>query len=166
MPVPSITSPLTLLRSCALRIVAASVLLASAVAHADDLPLITAEESLREQNNLATAVPVMRGRALTAPRIDVLSPDLSQAQSPPLSIRLRFDTDSPASVDPASLKVYYGVFRVDITERLLKQAKLQRDGLELINAQIPGGTHRLLVEVRDTSGRTGQKLLTLVVKEN
>ena len=127
-------------------------------------PLITADESAREQRRLDAPVAVARLRAAGAPRIDVVAPDLDAPVAAPVSFRIRFVADSPATIDPASLKVYYGAFRIDITERLLKQAQIVGDTLELADAKIPAGTHRLLVKVKDTLDHVGERLITLTVK--
>ena len=146
---------------CALALLA---LTCCAQALAATEPLITADESAREQRSLDMPVAVARTRAAAAPRIDVVAPDLSAPVAAPVSFRIRFVADSPAAIDPASLKVYYGAFHIDITERLLKQATIAGDMLELADAKIPAGTHRLLVKVKDTLDHVGERLITLTVR--
>ena len=76
--------------------------------------------------------PALRPRAVV-PLIDI-----SQADAP---------------IDPATFKVMYGAFKIDITSRITKFVKVTKDGFNLENAQIPPGKHRLTMQVMDEKQR-------------
>lgn len=144
---------------------AAASFAAQSAAHAADFTLITPEESAAEQARLSVPLELRRTRAAFGPRIEILQPDVNGPVATPVSFRIRFVPESPATIAPGSLKVLYGVFKVDITDRLLKAAKFADNVLEMDGAKIPPGTHRLVLNVRDSADHVGERLVTVVVKE-
>ena len=110
--------------------------------------------------------PPPRTRAIPnpdAPSILVAQPDEGQALRAPLSIRLRFVARGDAAIDLSSFRARYGFLGLDVTERLLQHARLFPGGIEIDNAQIPPGDHRLRLEIADTRGRRTEWQLRLVV---
>ncbi len=146
------------------RLLAVALLLASSLVRADNLILITKAESDAEQKTLKQSILVPKATTPGAPQIDVLEPDLKNEVAAPLFIKIRFVTEGAATLVPDSLRVYYGTFGIDITERLMKRARFEKDMLILDRADIPTGKHRLLVKIRDSSERSAEKLVTLVVR--
>jgi hypothetical protein len=69
-----------------------------------------------------------------------------------------------AELNFATFKAFYGAFRIDITERLLKEASKTMTGLRLVNLQIPSGRHKILLRVSDTKGRTAEKEIAFKVE--
>ncbi|MDP3785561.1 MAG: hypothetical protein Q8Q55_00530 [Undibacterium sp.] len=124
--------------------------------------LITKAESDAEQARLS--IGMLTSKALPikgAPQIEVMEPDMKAELATPLQIRIKFITEGGASLIPSSLRVYYGTFGIDITERLMKKAKFEGDMLVLDRAEIPTGVHRLLLKIKDDTDRASEKLLTL-----
>lgn len=124
--------------------------------------LVTPQEARALAADLDT--PLLMPRNAGAPAIEVLRPTLSADPLPsPLPIELVFRPASGAAIDVASFRVFYGAFKLDVTQRLLKSVAVRPDGLRVDQAAIPAGSHRLVVQVADTQGRTGTKELRFSV---
>ena len=141
----------------------AATLLLGASARGGDFELITTAESEAEQKSLKQLILVPKAITPGAPSIEVLEPDLNAELASPLLIRVRFKTYDKATLVPGSLRVYYGVFGIDITERLMMRARFDNGTLILDRTDIPVGKHRLLLRIRDSNDRSTEKLLTLTV---
>lgn len=105
----------------------------------------------------------LRGKP-NAPVIQVLAPPLDQVLRSPLRIELRFIPATGADIDLESLQVLYGRLRFDITERILRYARLWKEGLLAEHAEVPSGTHRFIVRIADTSQRTGEREISVTVE--
>lgn len=101
-----------------------------------------------------------------APTITVVKPDARSAIQPPVDIDVRFTPAAGATVNIASLKILYGFLKLDITRRILDApgVKVSPGGLTASGARLPGGTHKLLIEVADSLGRTARQVLEFTVK--
>lgn len=99
-----------------------------------------------------------------APRIELLLPDISAPVATPTRIRLKFEPVAPAQIRPDSFRVRYGALRLDITGRITAVSKVEADGLDVAGAELPRGPHRLFLEIQDTLGRTGERVMEFVVK--
>jgi hypothetical protein len=84
--------------------------------------------------------------------------------SNPTPIELKFQSTPPSSVKPETFKVLYGSFEIDITKRLLNVAKVTESGVNVQEASLPKGKHKLLMVVEDTSGRRGNKTIEFEVQ--
>lgn len=102
--------------------------------------------------------------AVDAPRINLLAPNLASAVASPTRIQMRFEPVAPAAIRPDSLRVRYGSFRLDITGRITAASRVTADGIDVAEAQLPKGAHRLFVEIQDTLGRTAERQLQFVVE--
>jgi hypothetical protein len=49
--------------------------------------------------------------------------------------------------------VLYRAFRLDITQRLLGVVKVTKEGIQMRDAVLPSGRHRLALTLADTLGR-------------
>jgi hypothetical protein len=99
------------------------------------------------------------------PSIAVLDAEaLSQPVKNPFSIEILMQSQRDAELNFASFKAFYGAFKIDITERLLKEASKTLTGLKLANLQIPSGRHKILLRVSDTKGRTAEKEIAFKVE--
>ena len=109
--------------------------------------------------------PALRARAL-APVIDILKPEPSTDRKvkAPFAIAVQFIGQADAPVDPASFKVLYGAFKIDITSRITKFVKVTKEGFALENAQIPVGKHRLTMQVQDEKQRLSERELRFEVE--
>jgi hypothetical protein len=106
-----------------------------------------------------------RSAELGAPTITVVKPDHSASIQPPVDIEVRFTPAAGSTVNIASLKILYGFLKLDVTQRILKApgVDVSAAGLKASGAQLPVGNHKLLIEVADNLGRTGQQLLEFSV---
>lgn len=102
--------------------------------------------------------------ALDAPRITLLAPSLSQAVASPTRIHLRFEPVAPATIRPDTLRVRYGGLRLDITGRITALSRVTPEGIDVAEAQLPKGSHRLFIEIQDTLGRMAERQLQFVVE--
>jgi hypothetical protein len=154
-----ITQASAMLRRLALA--AALAFAGQACAYAQPL-LVTEQEMLASL--AAGEGPVARSIAVTgAPRIELAAPDIRQAISSPTRIALRFLPTAPASIRPESLRVLYGALRLDITSRLLGSAKVHADGIEVAQAALPRGQHRLTLQLEDSLGRAASHTFAFIV---
>ena len=99
-----------------------------------------------------------------APVIELSAPKLSTPVSSPTPIELKFQPTAPSAVKPETFKVLYGSFEIDITKRILNVAKVSETGVNVQEASLPKGKHKLLMVVEDTSGRRGNKTIEFEVK--
>ena len=134
----------------------------SASAFASQL-LVTVDE-MNASNN---AKPPFTAKAVAqkdAPLIELSAPKLSAPVSSPTPIELKFQPTPPSSVKPETFKVLYGSFEIDITKRILNVAKVTESGVNVQEASLPKGKHKLLMVVEDTSGRRGNKTIEFEVQ--
>jgi hypothetical protein len=101
-----------------------------------------------------------------APAITVVKPDRSAPIQPPVDIEVRFTPAAGATVNIASLKIMYGFLKLDITHRILDAPGVQVSaaGLKASGARLPSGSHKLVIEVADSLGRTARQALEFTVK--
>jgi hypothetical protein len=64
-----------------------------------------------------------------------------------VGIDLRFLTSGAAKINWDSLKILYGAFKLDITDRVKKEAKVLPDGIQIASANLPIGSHKLVIQV-------------------
>ncbi len=109
--------------------------------------------------------PALRPRALV-PMIDILRPEPAAdlKVKAPFAITVQFRAQADAPIDPATFKVMYGAFKLDITGRITKFVKVTQDGFSLENAQIPVGKHRLTLLVLDEKQRVAERELRFEVE--
>lgn len=98
------------------------------------------------------------------PRIEIVSPDLAAALQSPLAIVVKFQAVAGAEILPESFRAQYGAFRIDITDRLLKTTKVTKDGIHVERAELPSGSHRLLLKVEDSAQRTTEREVRFTVQ--
>lgn len=99
-----------------------------------------------------------------APIIELRSPTLGFPLTMPIRIEIKFNAVSPATIKPETFKVRYGALRLDITDRLRGVGKILSGGIEVEQATLPKGSHRLFVEIRDSLDRLGEQVVDLEVK--
>jgi hypothetical protein len=101
---------------------------------------------------------------LASPRIEIVYPDVRTPVVSPTRVQLMFRTVTPANIQPATCRALYGTWRVDITKRLLQYAKVTSDGINVDEAALPPGSHRIFLEVQDSDGRIGSQVLSFTVQ--
>ena len=109
--------------------------------------------------------PALRARALV-PLIDILKPEPAAdlKVKAPFAIAVQFRGQSDSPIDPATFKVMYGAFKIDITNRITKFVQVTKEGFYLENAQIPVGKHRLTLQVQDEKQRVAERELRFEVE--
>jgi hypothetical protein len=143
--------------------VAAGVMLTSPTAHAQWL--VTPEEAQASQAAPQPLTPRTAPAATPgAPRVNLLAPNLSNTVPSPTRIQVRFDATAPARIQPETFKVRYGAFRLDITNRITAASKVTAEGIDVAEAALPKGSHRLFIEIQDSMGRVGERVVAFVVE--
>ncbi len=100
--------------------------------------------------------------ALKGPGIQQLSPMGDAGAQSPLPLKIKFIARADAAVDLASVRVsYLKMPMIDLTSRIKKH--LSAGGIDMTQAEVPAGTHTLLIEVKDTQGRLSATTVTLTV---
>ena len=112
------------------------------------------------------ATLISKAADVDAPAITVVRPDRSAPIQPPVDIDVRFKAAQGATVNVSTLRITYGFLHLDITKRILGAPGVQvtADGLRASGAQLPSGSHKLIIEVADNIGRVGRQTLEFIVK--
>lgn len=123
---------------------------------AQQIVLVTEEEARASQ----AAPPMLVPRVVPvkdAPIIEIVRPDLQTAIRSPTAIEVRFKPTHPAAIKPETFKVLYGAFQIDVTKRLTAVAQITAQGIEVREAVLPSGKHRLNLSIEDSAGRVGSR---------
>lgn len=98
------------------------------------------------------------------PSIEVLRPVIKDGKvATPVAIEVRFKAPSGKTIDTSSFKLYYGAFKIDVTDRLLKTVKVSPNGFALDTVDIPKGSHRLVMKINDNDGTAGLREIKFTV---
>jgi hypothetical protein len=130
--------------------------------------LLSAREYSDEQ--AARAAPgakfTLRAADFNAPTVKVLKPNNSTPIQPPVDIEVHFAAAQGATINISTLKILYGFLKLDVTERILKASgvEVSPEGLKASGAQLPRGSHKLLIEVADNLGRIGRQPVEFTVQ--
>lgn len=125
--------------------------------------LVTEQEALASRR----APPRLEPRSVPmpgAPSIDLLLPDLSSPVPSPTAIQVRFQPARDATIDPSTFRVRYGTFRIDITSRITQAASITAEGIDVPQAALPKGSHRLYIGIQDTRGREAERRVDFTVE--
>jgi hypothetical protein len=98
------------------------------------------------------------------PVIEIRSPSLTGSIKTPVSIDLRCQTSGSAKINWESLKILYGAFRLDITDRVRREAKVLNDGIQITSANLPSGNHKLVIQVANTEGKQAEREVRFTVE--
>ena len=143
----------------------AAALLLCCVMSASAIDLVTPDEARRSQQ----APPVVEAQSSApdplAPLIAVVDPQgIDKALKNPFRMETDFKTQAGARLDFSTFKAYYGAFKIDITERLLKEATRTSTGLRLSNVNVPSGSHKIILRIKDDHSRMGERELYFKVE--
>jgi hypothetical protein len=116
---------------------------------AEPIQLVTEEEL---QASMAAPEP-------GAPRILVETPKLNASLPSPIAMRFRFQAADGTSIRPETFKVRYGSLRIDITARITGATEVTEEGLEISQAALPKGKHKIILAVEDAVGRINERQL-------
>ena len=140
-----------------------SLLFTSTPILAQSLFLVSEEEMLKSNANKTFFYP-KSVISPDAPKIELVSPNLDSTISSPTQIQLKFLAKTPATTKPETFRILYGTFQIDITERLLKVATVTSQGINVPEAKLPNGRHKLVLNVQDSDGRVGSRLIEFEIK--
>jgi len=124
--------------------------------------LVTPEE-MQASNDAPVQIRPRSSPSKDAPLIEVLTPKLPGSVSSPTPIDLKFQAIAPSNVKPESFKALYGTFQIDITKKLLSVAKVTEAGVQVQEAALPKGRHKILLVVEDSAGRAGSRMIEFEV---
>lgn len=135
-----------------------STLLCLAALDARAVTLITdSEAQLPKAPKAESRAGLTRG-----PGIELVSPQPDEQVRSPARIAVRFVPHGGGKIAPDTVKlVYMSNPRVDLTDRI--KPYIKGDTLTIPDAEMPAGTHQLLLQVKDNEGRAGKEYLTLKV---
>ena len=141
---------------------AVSATVISSVTFAGDL--VTAEEVKQSQDALMLEAELSEPDPL-GPMIQLLDPvSLDMPFKNPFKMEVIFKPQNGTAVDFSTFKAFYGTFKLDITDRLLKEAVKTSSGLRLANVKIPSGRHKLYISIKDNLGHSAAKELAFKVE--
>ena len=131
---------------------------------------VTAQDVAQESAYQSQNRPTQRSRTRAivplnpdAPLIEVLQPQVMSGVRTPFPVELRFIARPGSKIDPATLKVRYGMLGIDLTDRIRKGASVTPDGLRADKVEIPTGDHRLTVFIADSGGHIGEREIRIKV---
>jgi hypothetical protein len=128
-------------------------------------PIVTMEEALASQNAVAMSPVDSTPANPLAPLISVSSPEtLDIPVKNPFNIEVVMKAQKDSQLNFSSFKALYGAFKLDITDRLLKEAAKTLNGLKLSNLEVPAGKHKILLRISDNQGRIAEKELIIKVE--
>ena len=106
----------------------------------------------------------MASDAAAPPAIRVLTPSAPDTAVPaPVRIQVAFQPAPGTRIVPSSLRVLYGLLKIDLTERLRPHATVSEEGFLVERAQMPEGQHRLILQVADDQGHSTEQELRIRV---
>ncbi len=140
-----------------------SLLFCTTISNSQSLMLVSESEMVQSLSNPIQLIPKTVS-SLDAPKIELLAPKLDASISSPTPIQLKFSPKSPATVNTDSFKVLYGTFQIDITNRILKVAQVSPSGIDVKEASLPRGNHRLILNIQDSEGRLASRVIEFEIK--
>jgi len=134
--------------------------------HALAFDLVTQTEYLESaaQDKIAPSFTARSSPLSSDPVIEIRSPSLTGPIKAPVSIDLRCLTSGAARINWDSLRIMYGAFKLDITERVRKEGKILSDGIQIASANLPSGSHRLVIQVANTDGKLAEREVRFTVE--
>ena len=100
-----------------------------------------------------------------APQIMIVDPDaIDKVIKNPFAMEVLFKSKDGNPIDFKSFQALYGSLKLDITSRLMKEAVKTSAGIKLSNVNVPSGTHRILLRIKDSQNRLAEKELFFKVE--
>ena len=128
--------------------------------------LVSPEEAALERAK--GTPPLVRGFVksnIEGPEIVLVSPRSLENVLAPLDIELRFLPKAPSKIVRDSLRVLYGFFGLNITERLTRHSEMTPYGILAKDADLPAGSHSITIEISDDRKRVSRKTFLFEIKE-
>lgn len=137
----------------------------ASILHAEPVMLVSDEEVKASNLNSHKSPMYMKAAVISdAPKIELINPQLGSNINSPTPIEVKFNPKSPASIKPESFKALYGSFQIDITKRLLNVAQVTQQGIQVTEANLPKGSHKITMNIEDSEGRVGSKTMEFEIK--
>ena len=128
------------------------------------IELVTTEEA-RSSQQAAMLEAELTAPDPLAPSIQLVDPEgLDKPLKNPFKMEVLFKPQQGAMLDFSSFKAFYGTFKIDITDRLLKEAVKTSSSIRLANVDVPSGRHKLLISIKDNLGHTAAKEIAFKVE--
>ncbi len=89
----------------------------------------------------------------TGPRIKLMGAMSSSNDVNLANLTIQIIAPGDASINHDSIRIRYGLLRIDVTEKIRHRVDLSGNAIELSSATLPLGTHRLSIEISDTKNR-------------
>ena len=140
-----------------------SLLFLSSQTFSQSLMLVSESEMIQSLSNPIQLIPKTVSPP-DAPKIELMAPKLDSLISSPTPIQLKFLPKSPATVKTDSFKVLYGTFQIDITNRIMKVAQITANGIDVKEASLPRGNHKLTLNIQDSEGRLASRVVEFEIK--
>jgi hypothetical protein len=100
-----------------------------------------------------------------APQITIVNPDsIDKTIKNPFTMEVLFKSQDGTTVNFKSFQALYGSLKLDITSRLMKEAVKTATGIKLANVNVPSGTHRIVLRIKDSQNRLAEKELFFKVE--
>ncbi len=131
----------------------------------DSFLLITEDEYLEQlkHKGKTSSKGMFFSASKNAPKIVIDFPPLSTGVISPTNIQVKFKAAGDASIVADLLKVLYGFFSLDITDRIKKHATISSSGLIANNVELPKGEHTITIRIKDTKDREAEKDVTFSI---
>jgi len=122
------------------------------VTMAGAIELIKEEEAARPDD---TTPPFVQRAPSRRPVIQVVAPaPQAGLVKSPLDLKVRFKAFGGSRINPDTIVITYMKSpAVDLTQRV--RAFIRLDGVDLSEAEVPPGNHRIKIELEDQDGRPG-----------
>jgi len=134
------------------------------VAHADSgLWLVTAEEAMRAKVPQGNVFEPVAAKVGPGPEIVVKTPRALERIQPPVDILVTFEPGKsglPPVMDTFKATLI-GFFDVDLTDRVREYIKGNQ--LDVKDAKLPNGNHRIRLTIRDTEDNANERDLTVKI---
>ena len=113
-------------------------------------------------------IPTQKALALDgsgnlAPTLEVVAPKVDIPAHPPFDVRVIAHPRDGLGIDRNSIRIQYGFFRVDVTQRMLSLGHWHGDEFVVSHAYAPTGTHWFYVTIADTAHHAGNVAVKVVV---
>lgn len=93
-----------------------------------------------------------------------MRPTEAAAVTPPVAPRINFRAFKGAGIDVPSFRATYGFLGLDITDEILRYARIDAEGLAADHLMVPAGRHRITLSIADTLRRVGTRTFQFVVR--
>ncbi len=141
------------------------LVLACWTANADEYVLVSEDEFARSLAAVSDDALVERSADPLGPNIEILRPGDGDEFAAPVDIHITFVPVENAEIDLATLKITYGAFGIDVTDRVTGNAEVTERGILSEGADLPAGKHKLTVYIGDDLGRLGKRRFTFRITD-